>query len=629
MQQFKNLERNDLNVVVFNFIDMLSHARTESKMVRELANDEKAYRALTLNWFRHSVMAELFRMIAQAGYKTVITTDHGSIRANRPVKIIGDRNTNTNLRYKLGKNLSYNQKDLADIIATYEQLGKPVNRDLFAQFLKDEDIADQFAVYYTLFEKYRSDYQVGKILSGYATDAIRKRAKEAEFDERVALLSLLLDAIAGECAKALDQESLVLDLRDVLREVKPELLDGKTVDETLHPRIERRELELARRMDAGIASKAFVRKERLVIGKLRAFAAQCTAEKTPGGDTAFHTLERCYKAEVDKIKPLVDAANEKIDNAFDFVDDCFANREMLVFLAELTTRQTTTNFISHYGNEKYYAHNDELQVDQTRTSLSARIKGLDEDDIVRPIDEVSQSHITSVDMSGAVGFRGGDAQTPVKAEGEITDAELAEYYSGKQFEYGFASMSKMNLLAHTIKGKRVLDVCCRRGKGVYKFSAKIAPGGHVIGTDWNPDYVDDAIAGMDRAWHDNGLKENNMEFRVAFPEKLIDAGIGDGTMEVVYINNVMTLLYDQERALQEFARVLKPGGLLLIPTYVAQENARATAVTTVFRAMGTQFPRQFSRESYRQFFEDRGIAAEYRMVRGLVPCCVAVIRVEK
>ncbi|MGN0059238.1 MAG: AAA family ATPase, partial [Coriobacteriales bacterium] len=79
-------------------------------------------------------------------------------------------------------------EDLADIIATYEQLGKPVNRDLFAQFLKDEDIADQFAVYYTLFEKYRSDYQVGKILSGYATDAIRKRAKEAEFDERVALL---------------------------------------------------------------------------------------------------------------------------------------------------------------------------------------------------------------------------------------------------------------------------------------------------------------------------------------------------------------------------------------------------------------------------------------------------------
>ena len=112
MQQFRNLEKNDLNVVVFNFIDMLSHARTESKMVRELANNESAYRSITISWFRHSVMAELFRMLAQSNYKVVITTDHGSIRAYRPIKIVGDRNTNTNLRYKLGKNLSYPQKDV-------------------------------------------------------------------------------------------------------------------------------------------------------------------------------------------------------------------------------------------------------------------------------------------------------------------------------------------------------------------------------------------------------------------------------------------------------------------------------------------------------------------------------------
>ena len=112
VQQLKTLERNDLNVVVFNFIDMLSHARTESKMVRELANNESAYRSITLSWFRHSVIADLFRQLAQTDYRVIITTDHGSIRANNPVKIVGDRNTNTNLRYKLGKNLSYNDKDV-------------------------------------------------------------------------------------------------------------------------------------------------------------------------------------------------------------------------------------------------------------------------------------------------------------------------------------------------------------------------------------------------------------------------------------------------------------------------------------------------------------------------------------
>ena len=107
MQQMKNIEKTPLNVVVFNFIDMLSHARTESKMVRELANNESAYRSITLSWFRHSVISDFFRELAQMDCKVIVTTDHGSIRCTQPVKIVGDRNTNTNLRYKLGKNLAY------------------------------------------------------------------------------------------------------------------------------------------------------------------------------------------------------------------------------------------------------------------------------------------------------------------------------------------------------------------------------------------------------------------------------------------------------------------------------------------------------------------------------------------
>ncbi len=112
MQQFNSFDRYDLNVVVFNFIDMLSHARTESRMVRELANNESAYRSITLSWFRHSVIADFFRLLAQKDCRVLVTTDHGSIRCTKPVKIVGDRNTNTNLRYKLGKNLGYDSKDL-------------------------------------------------------------------------------------------------------------------------------------------------------------------------------------------------------------------------------------------------------------------------------------------------------------------------------------------------------------------------------------------------------------------------------------------------------------------------------------------------------------------------------------
>ena len=112
MQQWRSLEKHQLNVVVFNFIDMLSHARTESKMVRELANNESAYRSITLSWFRHSGISDFFRQLAQTDVKVIVTTDHGSIRCTQPVKIVGDRNTNTNLRYKLGKNLAHDDKSL-------------------------------------------------------------------------------------------------------------------------------------------------------------------------------------------------------------------------------------------------------------------------------------------------------------------------------------------------------------------------------------------------------------------------------------------------------------------------------------------------------------------------------------
>lgn len=112
VERLNELLRNELNVIVVNFIDMLSHARTESKMVRELANTESAYRSITLSWFQHSVMSELLRKLSETDCKVIITTDHGSIRASKAVKIVGDRNTNTNLRYKLGKNLNFSSKDV-------------------------------------------------------------------------------------------------------------------------------------------------------------------------------------------------------------------------------------------------------------------------------------------------------------------------------------------------------------------------------------------------------------------------------------------------------------------------------------------------------------------------------------
>ena len=114
IQQLKGSQA-PLNIVVLNFIDMLSHSRTESKMMRELANDEAAYRSLTLSWFRHSPIYELLRLASEMGFTLVITTDHGTTRVKNAVQIVADKNTNTNIRYKVGKALNCNSKNVFSI----------------------------------------------------------------------------------------------------------------------------------------------------------------------------------------------------------------------------------------------------------------------------------------------------------------------------------------------------------------------------------------------------------------------------------------------------------------------------------------------------------------------------------
>lgn len=125
VQQFADLNSYDLNVLVFNFVDMMSHARTESKMIRELANTDEAYRSLTESWFSNSYAIQAFKLMAEHGFKVILTTDHGTIRVDNAVKVIGDRATNTNLRYKVGKNLSYNAKQVYDI-KNPQRYGLPV-----------------------------------------------------------------------------------------------------------------------------------------------------------------------------------------------------------------------------------------------------------------------------------------------------------------------------------------------------------------------------------------------------------------------------------------------------------------------------------------------------------------------
>ena len=523
-------------------------------------------------------------------------------------------------------------EDLARIISLYEDMGKPVNRDLAVQFLRDDEVADKFAVYYELFKKYRSDYQVSTILAGDTSVSIKNRAKEAAFDERIALMSLILDSLAHECADVLDAEGVVLELRDVLRAAKPELLAGAAVADSVGSRVAERERALARKVESGVAAASYVRRERLVISKLKELMAACELAGVLAGEGAFRVIEAAYKEEVAGLQPAVREAGNKMNAAFDFVTECFGNREMLVFIAEIATRQTTTQFIARYGNDRYYAHNKNLQVDAARMGLAERAAMLEDLDerlasaqAEAPIrrEDYKLAESMGVDAAGAAGLSAGgvkktreaaegEAETPSRSDsprlvGQSTGLseslrnslgerpgptsgfseafDVASFYASRQFEYGFASICKMVLPADQLKGKKVLDVCCRRGKGVYKLSSMVGDAGTAMGVDWSEGYIAEAKDGMEHAWRKSNLKGNNMEFRVAYPERLIDAGIGSQTMDAVYVNNVINLFCDPAQAIAEFARVLKPGGLLVLETVYA-DAPRSEAVIEEARELG-------------------------------------------
>ncbi|MCB0707131.1 MAG: PglZ domain-containing protein [Saprospiraceae bacterium] len=146
---------NDLTVIVYNFIDMLSHARTEMEVLKELAGDEKAYRSLTRSWFENSLLWTALQKIAERDIQLIVTTDHGTIRVNQPSKVVGDRETTTNLRYKVGRNLKYEKKDVLEV-RNPEKAGLPKPNISSTYIFAKED---RFFLYPNNYNHYHNYYK--------------------------------------------------------------------------------------------------------------------------------------------------------------------------------------------------------------------------------------------------------------------------------------------------------------------------------------------------------------------------------------------------------------------------------------------------------------------------------------
>lgn len=158
-----NLYQNDLNVIVYNFVDMLSHARTEMEIIRELADDEPAYRSLMLSWFEHSSLLDIIRQLSEKKIPLIITTDHGSVKVQDPVKIVGDRNTTTNLRYKSGRNLNYERREVFEVRNPAEIYLPKSNVSTSYVFCRNSDFFAYPNNYNYYVKYYRNTFQHGGI----------------------------------------------------------------------------------------------------------------------------------------------------------------------------------------------------------------------------------------------------------------------------------------------------------------------------------------------------------------------------------------------------------------------------------------------------------------------------------
>ena len=163
VENFKSLKNNDLVTVVYNFVDMLSHAKTEMDVVKELASDDKAYRSLTLSWFKNSPLLEIIQQAQKMGFKLILTTDHGTINVKNPSKVVGDKNTSLNLRYKTGRSLTYEHRDVY-AIKDPKKIGLPtINMSSSYIFAKNDLFLAYVNNYNHYVSYYKNTYQHGGI----------------------------------------------------------------------------------------------------------------------------------------------------------------------------------------------------------------------------------------------------------------------------------------------------------------------------------------------------------------------------------------------------------------------------------------------------------------------------------
>lgn len=268
--------------------------------------------------------------------------------------------------------------DLSDMVKLYEQKEIAVTEQLVVQYLQNKKIAKNFAVYFDLFRKYRSDYQVDRILAGKAGKEITARAKAAKFDERLSLLGLLVDALVGALREVTAQEGAVMELVNCLRLMRADFVVESNFLEVVSRQIEAEKNAVTVGKKAGNLSAD---REYILNLTIAALGEQLelTAQKAPAsGDAAFKLLKSDFDKRKKALTKLVTRTDSDLTNTFRFCEEAFeaGSQELLILVTELTANSYAAHYIGKYGCQEYFKHNKDMLFTERKKDILAEIDEL-------------------------------------------------------------------------------------------------------------------------------------------------------------------------------------------------------------------------------------------------------------
>lgn len=269
--------------------------------------------------------------------------------------------------------------DLSDMLRLYEKNNIAVDEKLIIQYLQNRKIAKGFAVYYDLFNKYRADYQVDRILAGEPPDVIKKRAKNARFDERLSLLGLLLDAVTEELRSVYNEEKSQIELMTSLKSARIELVrPGANTEMIMSDLIARLEKDVKIGKRTGTLSTDVIFAKQRAAASLEAERSLLMRESPVGGSAAFTVLKSDFENRTKSLKKHADETGKKLSNMFRFCEEVFRDgQEMVILVTELTISYYGAHFISRYGCREYFAHNRELLFYERQKEIISKLEKLE------------------------------------------------------------------------------------------------------------------------------------------------------------------------------------------------------------------------------------------------------------